>query len=68
MQVQKAPPNMQVAIERIARLTQENERLVKENSMLLEQFIVWQYNAHVRGLSDRDLNKALPRVDLRKTE
>ena len=65
---QKAPPSMRIAIERIARLTKENERLSRENSLLLEQFVVWQYNAHVRGLSDRDLNKPLPKVDLRKSE
>jgi hypothetical protein len=44
---------MGVAIERIARLERENERLKRENSELLQQFIVWQYNAHIHGLSDR---------------
>lgn len=59
---------MSVAIERITRLTIENERLRRENSNLLEQFVVWPYNAHVRGLTDTDLSRALPSIDRRKTE
>lgn len=50
-----APPSMRVAIERTARLERENERLKPENSELLQQYVVWQYNAHTHGLSDRDL-------------
>lgn len=41
-----APPSMRVAIERINRLEQENERLKRENAGLLQQFVVWQYNAY----------------------
>jgi hypothetical protein len=59
----KAAPSMRVAMERIARLTVENERLSRENNHLLEQFVVWQYNAHIKGLSDADLNRALPSID-----
>jgi hypothetical protein len=64
----EGPPSMRVAVERIARLTVENERLKKENSALLEQFVVWQYNAHVRGLNDIDLNQPLLEVDRGNTE
>lgn len=63
-----SPPAMRVAIERIARLERENERLKRENSELLQQFVVWQYNAHIHGLSDRDLGKALPKIDRGQTE
>jgi hypothetical protein len=63
-----APPSMRVAIERIARLECENERLKRENTELLQQFVVWQYNAHIHGLSDRELNKALPRIDRGQTD
>ncbi len=59
----KLPPSMKVAAERIARLERENERLKRENFGLLEQFVVWQYNAYVHGLSESDLNKALPSID-----
>lgn len=34
-----------------------------KNAELPQQFVVWQYNAHIRGLSDSELNKALPGVD-----
>ncbi len=63
-----APPSMRVAIERIARLERENERLNRENTELLQQFVVWQYNAHIHGLSDRELRKALPKVDRGQTD
>ena len=44
------PPSMRVAAERITRLEHENERLKRENRELLQQFVVWQYNAHIHGL------------------
>lgn len=64
----KVPPTLKAAAERIARLENENERLKRENNLLLEQFVVWQYNAHIHGLSDRDLNKPLPAIDRGRTE
>ncbi len=63
-----APPSMRVAIERIARLERENERVKRENIELLQQFVVWQYNAHVHGLSDQELQKALPKIDRGQTD
>lgn len=63
-----APPSMRVAIERIARLERENERLKRENIELLQQFVVWQYNAHIHGMSDRELGKALPKIDRGQTD
>lgn len=62
------PSSMRVAAERIVRLENENERLKKENSRLLQQFVVWQYNAYVRGITDKDLNRSLPAVDRGNTE
>lgn len=59
---------MRVAIERIARLERENERLKRENTELLQHYVVWQYNAHIHGLSERELNKALPGIDRGQTE
>jgi hypothetical protein len=63
-----APPSMRIAVERIARLEQENERLKRENAELLQQFVVWQYNTHIHGLSDRELRKPLPKIDRGQTD
>ena len=60
--------SIRVANERLQRLTMENERLKRENSRLLEQFVVWQYNAHARGLTDVELNRPLPPLDRGRTE
>lgn len=67
-QEMRLPPSMKIAAERITRLERENERLKRENRELLQQFVVWQYNAHIHGLSDRDLNKALPGIDRGQTD
>lgn len=63
----RLPPSMKIAAECIIRLEHENERLKRENRELLQQFVVWQYNAHIHGLSDIDLNKALPGIDRGRT-
>lgn len=62
-----APPSMRIAVERIARLERENERLKRENRELLQQFVVWQYNAHIHGLKKHELNKALPGINRGQT-
>ncbi len=56
------------AIARIARLEAENQRLEAENQRLLEQFVVWAYNAHTRGLDKEFLSQPLPRVNRDQTE
>ena len=66
--VPQPPASMKASSERIARLEAENDRLKRENNNLLEQFVRWQYNAYVRGLTDKDLNKPLPGIDLGNTE
>ena len=60
-------PELQVALERIARLESENTRVEAENQRLLGQFARWAYNANTRGL-DRDfLNQPLPSVNRDQT-
>ncbi|MEV8470507.1 hypothetical protein [Ralstonia sp. UNC404CL21Col] len=63
-----SPGSIRIAAERIARLENENARLRRENSALLQQFVVWQYNAYAMGILDRDLNRALPKIDRGTTE
>ncbi|MHC2996343.1 hypothetical protein OA56_02870 [Tepidiphilus sp. HLB4] len=55
------------AMARIARLEAENKRLEYENQRLLEQFVVWAYNAHTRGLDKDFLSQPLPAVNRGQT-
>ena len=57
------PPELRLALDRIARLEAENIRLTAENHGLLEQFARWAYNAHARNVSQEVLNTPLPRID-----
>lgn len=61
------PPTLAMAAQRIDRLTREVERLERENAALLEQFVVWQYNAFTHGLSQEELNKGLYEIDRGQT-
>lgn len=60
-------PEMQVAMDRIERLTAENERLTAENNSLLEKFVRWTYNAGTRNLDESFFEQPLPRVDREQT-
>jgi hypothetical protein len=62
------PLELQVALDRIARLEAENLRLAAENNALIDQFAVWGYNAHIRNLTEEFLNKPLPSVDREPSE
>lgn len=59
----KLPHSIKLAADRIARLENENARLSRENAALLEQFVVWQYNAYVKGMTQAELSRPLPKVD-----
>ena len=56
---QKLPASLKIAQTKIEALEAKNARLEKENAMLLEQFVVWQYNAHKYGLSIAKLNEPM---------
>jgi hypothetical protein len=58
--VPKTPASLSIAAKRIEKLENENERLKKEQSSLLSQFVVWQYNAYANGLTVEQLNRAIP--------
>ncbi len=60
-------PELQAALERIARLEGENARLGAENERFLEQFACWAYNAHTRGLDNTFLSRPLPSVNRDQT-
>ena len=58
----------EATFQRISRLEAENERLNSENHHLLEQFVRWAYNAHIRGIDKASLDRPLPRVNRQQTE
>lgn len=59
----KLPASLKIAQDRINKLEAKANRLAKENSMLLEQFVTWQYNAYKYGVSIEKLNEPLPKKD-----
>jgi len=54
------PSSLAAAGIKIEKLERKSERLTKENNGLLEQFLVWQYNAHIHGMKLAQLNQPLP--------
>jgi hypothetical protein len=52
---------------RLRELQVTISRLERENNALLAQFQRWAHNAHKRGLSEAELNAALPSVDREPT-
>lgn len=61
-------PEMRLLMERLARRDAEVERLKGENQRLMEQFVVWLYNAQIRGIGEAELGRPLPRVDRGQTK
>jgi hypothetical protein len=49
----------------IRRLRQQVLQLQNENSLLIERFARWVYNASVRGLDEQFLDNPLPPIDRR---
>ncbi len=62
------PANLKVAADRIKRLESIVTRLTEENNKLHDLFVIWQYNAYKRGITERQLNESLPRIDRDRTE
>ncbi len=58
----------QALLERLERIEAENARLKVENERLLEQFVVWAYNASNRGLDAQLLSQPPPRVHRDQTK
>lgn len=58
------PSSLAIASRRIAMLNARIAELEKENDMLRDRFIVWQYNASMR-MSQDELERPLPEVNRR---
>lgn len=50
------------ANERIEKLTEANQKLKAVNQKLLERFLIWQANADMHGISQRQLDQPLPHL------
>ena len=61
-QVQPSPSE-RVLREQVERLTAENSRLSAEVELFRQMFVLWQYNAHKRGVTHEMLSEPLPRND-----
>lgn len=66
--IKPKPYNLIAAADRIAKLQSELEFLKQKNDSLLQQFVVWQYNAYKHGLKEHQLNESLPRIDRERTD
>lgn len=64
----RKPSSLAIAAQRIEKLERELDELRRRNSLLLTQFVTWQYNAYKRGLLESDLNSPLPRIDRERSE
>jgi hypothetical protein len=62
------PANLKAAAERISNLESKVLRLTLANNALMEQFVVWQYNAYKYGVTEERLNAPLPVIDRERTE
>lgn len=62
------PGNLKIAAERITRLEAELRRLEESNQLLLQRFVIWQYNAYTFGMTDHELDSALPAIDRDSTD
>lgn len=59
------PQSLKLAADRIERQEATIQRLKNENELLLEKFMVWQYNANKRGVTEDQLNEPLPKIERR---
>lgn len=62
-QASPMPSSLAVAAKRIARLLAEKRELELQVQQLRERFKTWQYNAHVKELTEANLDKPLPIID-----
>jgi hypothetical protein len=62
------PASLSIAAERIRRLESEISDLKMQNHLLLEQFVIIQYNAYKHGLNEAQLTLPLPDIDRERTD
>lgn len=68
VQAKPRPSSLSVAAARISNLEKELEATKEENRLYKQQFIIWQYNAYKHGLTERQLNETLPKIDRERSD
>lgn len=62
------PSSLKRAARQILSLQRKVDLLERENQMLLERFVRWQYNSYKNGMTESQLNEPLPAIDRDRTE
>lgn len=66
--VNPRPASLKIAAARVAKLERELSVLKEQNRTLLQQFVIWQYNAYKHGLKEHQLNAPLPKIDRERSD
>lgn len=66
--VKPRPASLNAAASRIANLEAEVAELKEQNRKYKQMFVVWQYNAYKRGMTDESLNAAMPKIDRERSD
>lgn len=62
------PASLNAAASRIANLEAEVAELKEQNRRYKQMFVVWQYNAYKRGMTEDSLNAAMPKIDRERSD
>lgn len=66
--VKPRPASLNAAASRIVNLEAEVAELKEQNRKYKQMFVVWQYNAYKRGMTDESLNAAMPKIDRERSD
>lgn len=62
------PASLNAAASRIANLEAEVAELKEQNRKYKQMFVVWQYNAYRRGMTEESLNADMPKIDRERSD
>lgn len=66
--VKPRPASLNAAASRIVNLEAEVAELKEQNRKYKQMFVVWQYNAYKRGMTEDSLNAAMPKIDRERSD
>ena len=62
------PASLNAAASRIANLEAELAELKEQNRQYKQMFVLWQYNAYKLGMTEENLNAAMPKIDRERSD